>query len=83
MIDERRRRVGELVGDLPKSDVRIDELGFNGSSLVTVGMVFRTERAGEVENGVKVGTKLVVFSSVIERRNVVVRGNPDLLIKKG
>ena len=82
MINEKRGRVGELIGNLPEGDVGVDELGFDGSGLITVGVIFGTERVGEIKDGVKVGTKLVVFGSVIKRRNVVVRRNPNLLIKK-
>ena len=82
LINKRRGRIRELVSDLPESDIRVNELGFNGSSLITVGVVFRTERVGEIKDGVKVGTKLIAFSSVVKRGNVVVGRNPNLLIKE-
>ena len=71
-----------MVDNLPEGDVGVNELGFNRGGLITVGMVFRTERVGEVESCIKIYAKLVVFGSVVERRNVVVRRDPNLLIEE-
>lgn len=83
LVDKRRGRVRELVGNLPQSDVRINELSFDGGGLVAGRMLFRTKRFSEVKCGVKVDAKFVVFSSVIKRGNIIIRRNPHLLIKKG